>query len=130
MKATTKNTIINDLKKLLEKAEDLDWNYTIWNESDKRNYVELSKYSPLGEYFSMIIDFDTKPPVLSFLDNLREYHMSFDPDEHAEMWIPKRGENGVPKSIRDLIDDAEDIEDMIWELWDVLTDYYKEINNY
>lgn len=120
-----------ELEKILTVAEGLDWSYTIWNEPEgnfggwhhsERNYVELGKYSPEGEDFSMIIDFDITSPVRSFLDNLKEYSDDFDPDEHAEMWIEGRGQNGVPDSIRTLIDDAEAIKDMIFELWDKLSD--------
>lgn len=120
-----------ELEQLLNKAEELDWNYTIWNEPEgnfggwhhnERNYVELGKYSPEGEDFSMIIDFDKKDVIDSFLKNLKEYESDFDPEEHAEMWIEGRGKNGVPNSIRDLLDDAEAIKKMIFELWDKLFD--------
>ena len=116
------------LEELLTTAEGLDWSYTIWNESEgtfgsERNYVELEKYSPEGEDFSMIIDFETENPVDSFLKDLKDYYEDFDPDEHAEMWIEARGRvSGVPNSIRTLIDDAEAIKEMIYELWDKLSD--------
>lgn len=120
-----------ELEQLLNKVEELDWNYTIWNEPEsnfggwhqnERNYVELRKYSPLGEDFSMIIDFDKEYVIDSFLENLKEYESDFDSEEHAEMWIEGRGKNGVPNSIRDLLDDAEAIKEMIFELWDRLSD--------
>lgn len=120
-----------ELEQLLNKAEELDWNYTIWNEPEgsyggwyknERNYVELEKYSPEGEDFSMIIDFDKEDVIDSFLENLKKYESSFDPEEHAEMWIESRGKNGVPNFIGDLLDDAEAIKKMIFELWDKLSD--------
>lgn len=119
------------LEEILSKAEELDWNYTIWNESesnygryhyDERNYVELENYSPEGEDFSMIIDFDKEDVIDSFLKNLKKYESDFDPEEHAEMLIENRGNYGVPNSIRDLLDDAEAIKKMIFELWDKLSD--------
>lgn len=120
-------TVNAELEKLLEVDEELDWSYTIWNEPEgtfgsERNYVELEKYSPEGEDFSMIIDFETENPVDSFLKDLKNYYEDFDPDEHAEMWIEGRGQNGVPDSIRALIDDADAIKEMIFELWDKLSD--------
>ena len=33
--------------------------------------------------------------------------VSFDVDEEAMLWIPHRGENGIPNSICALVDDAE-----------------------
>lgn len=120
-----------ELEQLLNKAEELDWNYTIWNEPEgsyggwhqnERNYVELETCSLLGEDFSMIIDFDKEETIDSFLENLKEYESDFDSEEHAKMWIESRGKNGVPNSIRDLLDDAEEIKKMIFELWDKLSE--------
>jgi hypothetical protein len=117
------------LEKLLVDAEKLDWSYTIYQEPEgnyggwhcnERNYVELEKHSPAGEDFSMIIDFDMENPIDSFLENLKEYSDDFDIDEHVEMWIPERGKGGCPDSIRELVEDAEDIKEMIFELWDAL----------
>lgn len=64
-----------ELEQLLSNAEGVDWNYTIYHEPEEtrngwhcneRNYVELEKYSPAGEDFSMIIDFEIDDPVDSF----------------------------------------------------------------
>jgi len=117
---------------MLDKAEELDWRYVIYREPkgtrngwhcEGRNYVELEKYSPAGEDFGMIIDFDMKDPVGSFLEDLEEYAENFDMDEHAELWIPRRGERGCPSSISELIQDAKDIKKMILELLDALTQH-------
>ena len=118
-----------ELEQLLENADGLNWSYTIYQEPegtyngwhcDERNYVELEKYSLAGEDFSMIIDFDMENPIDSFLENLKEYSDDFDIDEHVEMWIPERGKGGCPDSIRELVEDAEGIKEMIFELWDAL----------
>lgn len=77
--------------------------------------VELEKYSPLGEDFLMYVE------VVNFPDSVREYANDFDPDEHASMWINARGTvNGVPESVKDLIEDAYAIKQMIYELADAL----------
>lgn len=105
-----------ELEKFLEKAEELDWSYTLYKEKKGCTYAELKKYSPLGEDFSMIVHFSEHNPEGSFLEDLRNSYIGFDPDEHAEMWIENRGENGTPNSIKDLINDALGIEEMIGEL--------------
>ena len=48
----------------------------------------------------------------------------FDVDEHVEMWIEARrnGVRGVPSSIRELVEDAEDIDKMLEELADALAE--------
>ena len=35
-----------------------------------------------------------------------QWDNDYDPDEHVEMWIPYRGKNGMPKSIRTLLNDT------------------------
>ena len=125
-----------ELEQLLENAEGLDWSYTIYQEPEgiyngwhcnERNYVELEKYSPAGEDFSMIIDFDMSDPVDSFLDKLKEYSEHFEVDEHVEMWLPSRGKGGCPGSISELVEDAESIKDMIVELWEILDSQHMEV---
>lgn len=117
-----------ELEQLLDNVNELDWSYIIYQESkrtydgchcNERNYVELEKYSPAGEDFSMIIDFDDNP-IDSFMKNLKEYVNDFDIDEHVEMWIPERGKGGCPRSISELLEDAKAIIDMIVELWETL----------
>ena len=105
-----------ELENLLDKAEVLDWSYNLYKEDDGRTYAEMEKYSPLGEDFGMIIDFSEENPADTFMNDLKGYYSGFDPEEHAEMWIENRGKNGTPDSIRDLLDDAKDIKEMIGEL--------------
>lgn len=125
-----------ELEQLLENAEGQDWSYTIYQEPEgtyngwhceEKNYIELEKYSPAGEDFSMIIDFDIDSPVDSFLENLKEYSEDFDIDEHVEMWMPERGKGGCPGSISELVEDAEAIKDMIFELWEILDSKHMEV---
>ena len=85
-----------------------DWNVSSYTEDGR---VELETYSPVGEDFSIIVE------VENFPESVREYANDFDANEHAEMWIEARGKvNGVPDSIRELIEDAEAIQDMLDEL--------------
>lgn len=92
--------------------EENDWSISSYCDDGK---VELEKYSPLGEDFIMYVD------VVNFPDSVREYAKDFDPDEHAAMWISSRGiANGVPESVKDLIEDAYAIKQMIYELADAL----------
>ena len=96
--------------------------YTLYIEEsqDNRTYAEMEKYSPAGEDFLMVIDFDKDNQADSFRRDLRSYYEGFDVDEHVEMWIPSMGEGGCPSSVRDLVEDAEAIESMICDLLEVL----------
>lgn len=115
----TTNKMIT-LDKLLEVARELGWNWAIYREPE-RNYIELSKYSPAGEEFGMVINFKNESPTETFLEGLKECLANFDVDEHAAMWIGERGKNGVPETIRELLDDANAIGEMIADLWSKLS---------
>lgn len=115
--------ISSELKMLLSKAEKMGWNWDAYIEPDnRRTYVEIGQASPAGEDFSMIIDFKEKDQAKSFKENLQMYYEDFDVDEHIEMWIEARhnGISGVP-STRELVKDAEAIENMILELCEALS---------
>lgn len=114
------------LEKLLEKAKNIGWSYVMWQEEagnyngwhcKKRNCIVLDKLSPMGEYFYIKIDFDTENVMESFMKNLKEYMDSFDINKHVEKWIPYRGQGGCPNDIRDLVDNAEDVDGMIFKLY-------------
>lgn len=95
--------------KYIDICEGLDWSVHIYNED-----VELEKYSPAGEDFVFAV------PTLNFVKEVESYAENFDPDEHAEMWVESRGKGGCPSSIRELIDDADAIAEMLKELAEAL----------
>lgn len=101
--------------KRIERAicEELDWTITpIGN-----GFVELQQYSPAGEDFSIVAETDR------FCESIIDYYNSFDPDEHAAMWAEAKYEgrdDSIP-GIRELIKDADDIQDMIERLAHELT---------
>lgn len=111
-----------ELEELLSVAEELGWRYEVYTEDNGYSYIELEKYSPAGEDFIMTIDCEYNNPVDTFLKNLEEYERSFDVDDHVAIWIDSRGQNGVPNSISELVEDAKEIKNMIYELWDRLSD--------
>lgn len=88
-----------------------------WAFTEQNNEVYLSKFSPAGEDFGFYV-YHLVPEV--FIKEVRSYADNFDIDEHAAMWIESRGRNGIPSSIRTLIDDADNIKTMLDELADEL----------
>lgn len=114
--------ISKELQRMLDKAEEMDWSYTVYAESSQNNrtYVDLEKYSPAGEDFGMTIDFDAEDQAESFLKDLSDYADNFDVDKHVGMWMPSRGKNECPSTVRELVEDAEAIAEMIKELFEVL----------
>jgi hypothetical protein len=75
-----------------------------YNEKGKYD-VELETYSPEGEDVIVSLIYDGTEE--NFISVFVEYANWFDAEEHAEMWIESRGKNGVPESIKDLLEDAE-----------------------
>lgn len=93
-------------KRIKTLCEKLDWKIY-----EYKNDVELEKYSPAGEDFFFCVEKN------DFVNNVCQYAEDFDADEHAEMWVNNRHSvNGVPQSIRTLIDDADAIKEMLIEL--------------
>lgn len=92
-------------KQLKRTIENLGW--IIHNNGDE---IELEQGSPLGEDFSFTINKENA------VDEIKQYALDFDPDEHAGMWIEQRGSNGIPNSIRALLNDADEIQSMLEEL--------------
>lgn len=95
---------------------------------DKGNYdIELETYSPEGEDVIVSLTYDGTEE--SFIAAFVEYANWFDAEEHAEMWIECRGKNGVPESIKDLLEDAEWIKDTLLEVAEALNNLDGESGN-
>lgn len=93
-------------KKYKKVCEELNWNVY-----ESKDDIEFEKYSPAGEDFFFSVN------KSNYLDEIIEYSESFDPDEHAEMWVNcMHSVKGVPQSIRTLIEDADAIKEMLLEL--------------
>lgn len=87
--------------------------------------VELETYSPEGEDIIIPLTYDGTEE--SFINEFADYAEGFDAEEHAEMWIESRGKNGVPDSIKELLEDAEWIKDTLMEIADELNNLDKEL---
>lgn len=102
---------------VISQAEKLGWSVRFGEQKSgttgkTEKYAEFENYSPAGEnlVFTEFYDSLSELPVL-----LRERYSDFDPEEHAVAWF--QAENrGQPRSIRGLLDDADEIEKMIWDL--------------
>lgn len=91
------------------------------NEIEKQDdsfYVEFGQCTPCSEDWWETIWFDGTDE--GFIEAVRERYNNFDVDEEAEIWVESRGKNGVPSSIRALVEDAEWKERTLGELFDQL----------
>ena len=102
-------------REIIEKAENLGWNVSFdINGAKGDKYAEFRQYSPAGEDFGFTVFYDTISEVPQMV---AQYAYDFDIDEHIEMWVEAKQEGvaGVP-SIRRLVEDAEDIQEMLDKL--------------
>lgn len=107
-------------QKYIDILKENDWSISSYTDDGK---VEVQKYSPAGEDFLMCVE------VENFPESVRVCANNFDADEHATMRIETRGRvGGVPNSIRELIDDAEAIQEMLNELADALEEKMEKEN--
>lgn len=90
-----------------EICENRDWHVDICEAGD----VMLENWSPAGEDLVFYVEADEE-----FVTGVKRLAAEFDADEHAEMWVKSRGQNGVPGTIRELLDDAEAIDKMLQDL--------------
>lgn len=81
-------------------------------------HVEIEFHTKAGEDFliELSIPSDSDDLFSDFADALKSYADDFDVDEHVELLIPFRGTHGVPKSIAELVHDAEDTKKSLDEL--------------
>ena len=86
--------------------------------------VDLETYSPEGEDVIIPLIYDGTEE--DFIRQFERYAEDFDAEDHAEMWIESRGKNGVPDSIKDLLEDAEWIKDTLMEIADELKELDEE----
>ena len=92
-------------KKILDVLENNGFNYGEITEQNEDYYIEINQDTPAGEDWIVTIWFDGDDE--SFINSFRKFVESFDIDEEVELWIESRGKNGVPSSVRELVEDAE-----------------------
>ena len=114
--------MVDDMMELSEKIIEVleAHDISLCGEISERTYnndgydVELETYSPEGEDVIIPLIYDGTEE--DFIRQFERYADGFDAEEHAEMWIEGRGKNGVPDSIKDLLEDAEWQKEMLLEV--------------
>ena len=95
------------IKKIIKKIEK-DSNIIVNDEGD---YYSIYVDNPCGEDFTIEINktknYDDIQQIINYCDD-------FDPEEHAAMWY--RQNRGEPSSLRDLLDNADNIHESLRRL--------------
>ena len=98
---------------IINAMEGLGWEVDFRVYDDAKE-LELSSYSNLGEYLVYTIN-GTTPKELAI--EIMDIYANFDVGSHVEFWVEAKmeGVKGVP-SVKELIEDATEIEKMLKEL--------------
>ena len=67
-----------------------------------------------GQDIPVEIDYDGT--VENLVDKFTAYAENYDVDDEVEIYVNMRGENGVPSSIRELLDDCQEAKDTLMEI--------------
>ena len=92
-------------------TEELGWTFEL-----EQQAIFFQKHSPLGEDFNFTIEVEDPNDLEEIGRKIREYAEDFDPDDHIKVYLGMLGKNGVPDSVRDLLQDADDIKEMLFGL--------------
>ena len=112
------NVVLPLSKKAYELFYDFNIEVRLYNYVKDETTGEILGYNVIFEWYSnagedicdeteLPINFTDKD-LYEFFNNL--YH-NFDVDDHVEPLVEMRGRNGVPNSIKELVEDAESIEE-------------------
>lgn len=101
------NATVNTMEWIREKIEN-----TGWTVRECEDEWEIAQCTPAGEDFFFTVSTD------NIIDEIKKYAEDFDVDEHVIMWIEARNScRGVP-SVRELLEDAEWIDNKLQKLVD------------
>lgn len=106
------------IQKIVDLLKEHDVRVNSTQEQNGEYVTECEFWSDAGE--DMIVNIWHGESAKSFVDGWKNYSYDFDPDEHAEGWVSQRGKNGVPNSIRELLDDADAIAKKLEDTADAL----------
>ena len=106
------------LKKIISIAENNGWNVNTNHFKNKCVQFEFSQFTPAGQDFNFCAELKENNPQI-LVENIKEYYENFDSDAEAYLWIGEdgHGRKGAPYHIKDIVDDMEAAEKMIYQLY-------------
>lgn len=108
--------------RIVEIAEENGWKVDVEsNDGDNFSY-EFSQGSPAGQDFSFEVEMEDNN-VYTLLNDIRNYYDCYDCSYEAYLWLDNTGHgtNGAPYDMKDVYEDMEACEKMIFELWESLS---------
>lgn len=88
-----------------------------WSVFADEDYIELSQYTTRRQDFSFIINKNN-----DYCKEVYSYYEDFDPSAKAFAWVDSsgHGKNGAPYLLKDIVADMEEVEDMVYKLYESL----------
>lgn len=81
----------------------------------QKNFAHIEFWTDTaGQDIPVEIDYDGT--VENLVDKFTAYAESYNVDDEVEIYVNMRGENGVPSSIRELLDDCQEAKDTLMEI--------------
>ena len=99
-------------------GEEQGWSVKVYGSEISDTSVEFQRYSSEGQDYSFLVsDFDDTD---DFVKELRVHYEDFDADYEASLWIGSdgHGKNGAPFHIKYIINDMEEMEAKLGELYE------------
>lgn len=109
--------------RIIEIAEENGWKVDVEsNDGDNFSY-DFFKYSPAGQDFSFEAKMEDNN-VYALLNDIKNYYNRYDCSYEAYVWLDNTGHgaNGAPYDMKDVYEDMEACQKMIFELWKSLSE--------
>lgn len=98
------------MKRIEEVLDNMGISYEI-----KKDYALIEFWTDTaGQDIPVEIDYDGT--VENLVDKFTAHAENYDVDDEVEIYVNMRGENGVPSSIRELLDDCQEAKDTLMEI--------------
>lgn len=107
----------------IAKSEGWEVDYSYTDEKETEIRFSFSKFSPAGQDFYFQVDVPNEEDEDTFYNNVAdaiyEYWEGFDVCYETYIWLDDtgHGKNGAPHDMKDLYEDMQACEDMIYDLW-------------
>ena len=111
-------------KSVKQLFDEHNWDYELERIPSVGYALHISWYSPAGEDLNTDIELPEYFTIEDIYDAFNSKYEDFDVDEHVEMWVAHRGEGGCPSTVKELLEDAEAIDDELREVVDELRKLY------
>lgn len=113
------------MKRIEKVLEDLDISYKYYKNKDREGWYGLVEFWTDTSGHDIPIEFDFNGTAKDFVKEFCEAAENYDVDEEIEVFIGMRGKNGVPNTVRELLDDCQEAKDTLMKIAEKL----KEVIN-